>query len=144
MHTLLLTLTVALAGQVTAGSGIRYQPAQEIPALQPVLPPQTGLPNPSLPATGYRTEGHTDGHTNNPQLPARPLPTNSPPAATTAAPATTGKPSELIRSLLKPPATGRLVGSPLSLAEAVEGASSRSEQTQRVEAYWDLSEATAN
>jgi len=149
MHTLLLTLTIALAGQVAAGSGNRYQPAQEVPTLQPVLPPQTGLPTPSLPVTDYptnngRPHGPTEDHTNNLQPRARPLSAETPQASNGRV-ASTIKPSELIRSLLKPPATGgQLAGSPLSLTEAVEGASSRSEQTRRVEAYWDLSEATAN
>ncbi|NOY29113.1 MAG: hypothetical protein GXP28_02735 [Planctomycetes bacterium] len=144
MHSLLLTLAIALAGQVTAGSGTRYEPAQEIPTSQPVLPPQPRQSQPRLPAADYRADGRNRGQ----QPLARPLPAKSPLASNghvaTTAPATTIKPSELIRSLLKPPTTGQLAGSPLSLAEAVEGANSRSEQTRRVEAYWDLSEATAN
>jgi len=147
MHTLLLTAAIALAGQVAAGSGTRYEPAhepaQEVPTSQPVLPPQSRQSQPSLPAD-YRAEGRNHGQ----QPLARPLPTNSPRASNghvaTTAPATTTKPSELIRSLLKPPTTGQLAGTSLSLAETVEGASSRGEQTRRVEAYWDLSEAMAN
>ncbi len=55
-----------------------------------------------------------------------------------------GKPSELMRWLMTPPLRGPLVGTPLSLAEAVSGSRSRAEQTARVEAYWDLSVAVTD
>ena len=45
---------------------------------------------------------------------------------------------------MTPPLRGRLVGTPLSLAEAVSGSRSRAEQTARVESYWDLSVAVTD
>jgi len=54
------------------------------------------------------------------------------------------KPSELLRWLMTPPLRGPLLGTPLSLAEAVSGSRSRAEQTARVEAYWDLSVAVTD
>lgn len=51
------------------------------------------------------------------------------------------KPSELIRTFLKPPAAGPLPGVPLTLGEAVRTATSRQNQTERAKAYWNLSAA---
>jgi hypothetical protein len=49
------------------------------------------------------------------------------------------KPSDVIRSLLKAPASGQLAGQEISLSDAVRDARSRQDQTQRAKAYWDLS-----
>jgi hypothetical protein len=54
------------------------------------------------------------------------------------------KPSELMRQLMKPPATGQLSGVPVTLGEAVQDARSRHDQTQRAKAYWNLSAAVAD
>jgi len=54
------------------------------------------------------------------------------------------KPSELYRKLLSPPIRKRLPGNEIRLADVVRGASSRGEQTRRVEAYWDLSAAVTD
>lgn len=62
----------------------------------------------------------------------------------TDAGASQAKPSQLIERLQQAPASGQLAGVSLSLAEAVEGSSSRREQTRRVVAYWDLSTAVAD
>jgi hypothetical protein len=48
------------------------------------------------------------------------------------------KPSALMRAMLTPPAASRLSGRPITLAEVIAGAASRSEQSQRIEAYWEL------
>jgi hypothetical protein len=79
------------------------------------------------------------------------LPSRSPAGAgaRTAAPpstiATDGiKPSALMREMLTPPSGSRLSGQPMSLAEVVATAGSRAEQTQRVEAYWDLCSSVAD
>lgn len=47
-------------------------------------------------------------------------------------------PETLLEDCQKPPLGGRLMGTPLSLADAVTGAGSRAAQTCRVEAYWEL------
>ena len=54
------------------------------------------------------------------------------------------KPSELMRQLMKPPATGQISGAPVTLGEAVQDARSRHDQTQRAKAYWNLSAAVAD
>ena len=56
----------------------------------------------------------------------------------------TVKPVELLSSLMQPPVSGRLAGELVTLTEAVSGSHSRAEQTQRVQAYWDLSSAVTD
>jgi hypothetical protein len=54
------------------------------------------------------------------------------------------KPSDLWKSLSTAPKTDQLVGAEISLAEAVNDAAARAEQTARVSAYWDLAAAVAD
>jgi hypothetical protein len=49
----------------------------------------------------------------------------------------------VLAAMLEPPLDGALVGTKLTLAQAVDNALSRADQTQRVVAYWDLSQAVA-
>jgi hypothetical protein len=51
------------------------------------------------------------------------------------------KPAEFMRRLLIAPTTGQLPGIAISLGDAMAGATERPMQTQRAEAYWDLSAA---
>src|SRR5262249_53739284 len=48
------------------------------------------------------------------------------------------KPSAMMRAMLTPPTGTRLTGQPVRLDEAIAGAMSRMDQTQRIDAYWDL------
>jgi hypothetical protein len=48
------------------------------------------------------------------------------------------KPSSMMRAMLVPPTGTLLSGQPVKLVDLVSSARSRAEQTQRVEAYWDL------
>jgi hypothetical protein len=50
----------------------------------------------------------------------------------------------MMRAMLTPPRDSRLAGQPVTLEAVVAGASSRAEQTQRVEAYWDLCSSVAD
>jgi hypothetical protein len=54
------------------------------------------------------------------------------------------KPSDLMRQLMKAPATSQLRGTPLTLGEAVRDARNRQEQTTRAKAYWDLAAAVGD
>jgi hypothetical protein len=73
---------------------------------------------------------------------ARSNPTNAPAATATT---TSGpKPSALMRAMLTPPADARLPGQPVTLAEVVASGQSRSDQAQRIEAYWDLCSSVAD
>jgi hypothetical protein len=58
--------------------------------------------------------------------------------------APTLKPSSMMRAMLTPPPDSRLAGQPMTLVEVVAGATSRAEQTHRVEAYWDLCSSVAD
>jgi hypothetical protein len=53
-------------------------------------------------------------------------------------------PSAMMRAMLTPQPGTQLRGQPITLMEVVSGARSRSDQTQRVEAYWDLCSSVAD
>lgn len=67
-------------------------------------------------------------------------------AATHAANSDGGsKPAAMMRAmLLVAPSGSRLPGTPISLSDAVASASSRADQSERVEAYWDLCSSVAD
>jgi hypothetical protein len=50
----------------------------------------------------------------------------------------------MMRAMLTPPRDSRLGGPPVTLESVVASAASRAEQTQRVEAYWDLCSSVAD
>jgi hypothetical protein len=54
------------------------------------------------------------------------------------------KPSITMRAMLTAPTGSRITGRPVRLAEALLGASTRQEQTQRIDAYWDLCATVAD
>jgi hypothetical protein len=56
----------------------------------------------------------------------------------------TMKPSSMMRAMLVPPAGSQLSGQPTKLVDIVENARSRAEQSQRIEAYWDLCSSVAD
>jgi hypothetical protein len=72
--------------------------------------------------------------------------TTPPRSATTetTAPESETDPSKLLATFLEPPLENSLPGTPLGLAAAVDNSLSRAEQTQRVLAYWELSQAVTN
>ncbi len=159
-------IAVGLLGQVASAGNDRYGPTSK-PLRNNTAPAAQGLPEASTewaanPLSNTRPSGKTAQATvlqeqppyrsRGQQQPAASLPNSTPPSQPlpsnqlAAAPEATAKnkPSQLIRSFLKPPTTERLTGQPLTLAEAIQLATSRSEQTRIVEAYWNLSTTTAN
>ncbi|HMP07705.1 MAG TPA: hypothetical protein PJ982_15245, partial [Lacipirellulaceae bacterium] len=54
------------------------------------------------------------------------------------------KPADLMRTLLQPPVSALLPGTPITLGDALRGASTRSQQGERAHAYWQLAAATAH
>jgi hypothetical protein len=74
------------------------------------------------------------------------VPASRNPSAGTTAPVASAeiKPSALMRSMMTPPRGSQLSGRPTTLAEVVANTTSRAEQTQRVEAYWDLCSSVAD
>lgn len=70
---------------------------------------------------------------------------NPPASSSVPVDPTTGlKPSAMMRAMLTPPRESRLAGERVALTDAVAGAASRADQTQRVEAYWDLCSSVAD
>lgn len=63
------------------------------------------------------------------------------PAAETSVLVAGPKPAELMRTLLTPPQIGQLPGVPVTLGDAVRGATTRADQTERAQSYWNLSAA---
>jgi hypothetical protein len=63
---------------------------------------------------------------------------------TATAPETETDPAKVLAGMLETPLEGALTGTKLTLAQAVDNALSRADQTQRVVAYWDLSQAVAD
>jgi hypothetical protein len=69
---------------------------------------------------------------------------DAPTASPTAGAAQKRTASDLMRAMLNPPNGSQLRGQRATLVEAVSGARTRAEQTQRVEAYWDLCSSVAD
>jgi hypothetical protein len=158
MSVYVLVLTFALSGQV-AGGGDRYGAAssESSPALPP--PPVAGTSN-----SGPTRERVSPPPAFTPQTPSTPATSadnynyGTPATRPTAPPAASRiesrinstqldsrmKPSVLMRTMLVAPSSSRLAGRPMRLAEVVVGASTRQEQSQRVEAYWDLCSSVAD
>ncbi len=62
----------------------------------------------------------------------------------TTPPESETEPAKLLASFLAAPPENPLKGTPFTLAEAINNSLSRPEQTQRIVAYWELSQAVAN
>ncbi len=139
MHAALLLTAIALTGQLTGNDGgDRYgnlatesAPATTPPAVLDTSPPRQG--NVAPPQTSPdENHGLADG--------AMPLSSALPANVAESPPL---NPSQLMRSFLEEPMYGKLVGTPWVLADIVQGARSRAEQTRRVEAYWHLTAKVA-
>ena len=73
------------------------------------------------------------------------VPPDSPTGNSPAGQPTAGmKPAAMMRDMLTPPRDSRLNGESVPLVEVVSGAASRLEQSQRVDAYWDLCSSVAD
>jgi hypothetical protein len=72
--------------------------------------------------------------------PAAAQPATQPPAQPTAAAAA----ATMMQSMMTAPRDSQLRGDPVSLTQAVSSGGTRSAQTQRVEAYWDLCSSVAD
>jgi hypothetical protein len=54
------------------------------------------------------------------------------------------KPSAMMRAMLSPPSGSQLRGQPVSLQDVIASARTRTEQTQHVDAYWDMCSSVAD
>jgi hypothetical protein len=93
----------------------------------------------SLPESGAAPVGNNQSQT----APAA-YEVSPPNNAGQALPGTEMKPSAMMRAMLSAPPGSQLRGQPVSLAEVISGARTRAEQTQRVDAYWDLCSSVAD
>jgi hypothetical protein len=64
------------------------------------------------------------------------------PAVTTPA-ASSSTPADILKGYLEAPAESQVKGTPLTLADALVNSLNRTEQSQRIAAYWDFSQAVA-
>ncbi len=148
-----LVISLALSGQVTAGDRYGPPPTERTPVdlrhpdvspppafAPPRKVPSTTAPAVKSPATTAEDYGYGMPASRSPASTAPP-----PPARGTNTSTETGvKPAAMMRSMQTVPAGTRLTGRPVRLAEVVGGASSRQQQSQRVEAYWDLCSSVAD
>lgn len=136
MQSCIIVVGLVLMGQVGGVGGPRYgtPPSdsqvdnQAAPSPWDNPPPVTPREQESSQPSGqalFETQPQQPADSVSPQAPARTI--------------TAIKPSELLQRLMTPPQSGRLVGTPLTLSEAVSGSRSREEQSRRVDAYWNLS-----
>ena len=153
MQTCIVVLGILLAGQLNDSSGTRY-PGEISPPLNDQQndqqtwadqQPAISLPTMGQPAMGQPVE-------KNPlrsaapaaTLPAPPLSRPPQQQAPQAGLTKVTQAGELLRSLAKTVGREKLSGTPLLLAEAIQNARSRAEQTRRVNLYWELSRAVTD
>lgn len=145
------TATPQNAGPADGNSRPRTQPAGSPPANPYSLAPSGGSATPLYPAAGSDTRAPANpaaGASSRSSVPngrqyGNPLQPQN--VGSLAAEEDIGlKPSDMMRAMLAAPRGSRLTGQPVTLAEVVRGASSRHEQTERVDAYWDLCSGVAD
>jgi hypothetical protein len=102
------------------------------------LTPTTDTPLAGEESTAESTTEETPGRTTYDSLitePAAPV--------TTTPPASTSTPADILKGYLEAPVESQVKGTPLTLADALVNALNRTEQSQRIAAYWDFSQAVA-
>ena len=135
MQSCLLMIAVVLVGQVT-GSSDRYSSGDVAPQNSLESSTQAGQAPRTAETSGVGSSrvGSSRVGPVNPVLEAKPLPNSE-------AKVPVSNPADLLRSLAKRSTSSQLSGVPLSLRDALAGASSRDEQSARVELYWTLATA---
>lgn len=153
MSVSVLVLSLALTGQVALDDRYGSPPATSTPTTPASpfneTPRRKASPPPAFEPPAETTPGiSVQDHQNPVAAPARPgnltVPPTSPIETTRPTPQNDVKPAAMMRSMVTVPASSRLTGQPIRLAGAVVGTSSRLEQSQRIEAYWDLSSSVAD
>ena len=142
-----LVICLALGGQV--GEGDRYGSPPDQGSSTVVQPPISGSRRSQVsPPPAFAPNSTTAAEASGDVAPAtRPNAPVAPPATSpvdSTKPARAIKPSTLMRSMLAAPSGSRLTGRPVRLAEVLAGASTRQDQSRRVEAYWDLCSSVAD
>lgn len=122
------------AAPAGVGAAVDFVPSYR----QAVPPSEPELATPLQPASPGAAP-----YTPTPAVPATALPSGAIGLAPSASTAEV-KPAQVLRPLVQPPSSGGLSGTSLTLAEAMRGAASRREQTDRARAYWELAVSTAH
>lgn len=153
-YAFLISFSFVLIGQVAADdrygsspaatpSDVPSSPFSETPRRQVSPPPAFAPPKetqPEVTARDYERRSATSRAAAPPPSSRSTLPVES----TRQQPQEGVKPPEMIQNILTAPANSRLSGRPTALADVLLGASSRQEQSRRLEAYWDLSSSVAD
>lgn len=137
------------AGSPAAGNPLRQPSA---PAQQPLTPPQRSSPPSTFQPlnTNTRPLSSSTSALSSPATPPSRQPQGGQGFANNAlgpASPNTGAATPalvMMQQMLASPGDSQLAGSPLTLAEVVAGAASRAEQSQRIDAYWDLCSSVAD
>jgi hypothetical protein len=129
-------------------SSFQQRPAaQQPPSQQPTSPPPRQMPATTEEAYGYGRPATSAAPLNNftPRPSAQPLNNSRPSAAARSIDAAgSSKPRAMMQAMLTAPNGSRLQGRPVTLVEVVSTASSRSDQSRRIDAYWDLCSSVAD
>ena len=128
------------AGADTAGAGSSPPATGESNPIRSSLPANSNPPR-TLPQmdTAASPVGRASQTT-----PAAFENTSSPYGSATPPPGAEMTPSAMMRAMLKAPPGSQLGGQKVSLADVLAGTRTRAEQTQRVDAYWDLCSSVAD
>jgi hypothetical protein len=106
---------------------------------------QPGVAGPPAYPLGNSGPSSRQGVSPPPPLSGFQVPSDSPSGNSLAGQPTAGmRPAAMMRDMLTPPRDSRLSGESVPLVEVVSGATSRLEQSQRVDAYWDLCSSVAD
>jgi hypothetical protein len=153
MQSTLLMLLVLLSGQLGDQAGERY-PAKPTTSKSAVGTESSA--ETSAPVVAEESAATNENFFDSIDAEAQPLtpPLHSPPLESpsqtatttteTTAPESETDPAKLLASFWEAPLESPVKGTPLTLAEAINNSLSRPEQTQRVVAYWELSQAVTD
>ncbi len=149
MSAYLLVLVLALAGQIAGENRYGDPPPDAAPTQQSppvsntrrtVSPPPPITSSITTPADSAPTTTPQDyGYEKSSSRLSTPIVNKTSDTAKTAV-----KPSAMMRTMLAAPSGSRITGRPVRLAEALAGASTRQDQSQRIDAYWDLCSSVAD
>jgi hypothetical protein len=117
------------------------------PTTQQLSQPPRQIPATTEDAYGYGRPATSAAPLNNFQSrpSAQPLSNSRPSAAARSVDAAgSSKPRAMMQAMLTAPNGSRLQGRPVTLVEVVSSASTRSDQSRRIDAYWDLCSSVAD
>lgn len=129
-------------GSATAGNSSRRSGTEAGQSEDPYAVPSTGRGG----SPSYSSSAEPRAQAGSPAAPPFGYPSQPESRETlTGDDATDGlKPSEMMRAMLAVPRGSHLTGQTMTLADVLQGAASRQDQSERVDAYWDLCSSVAD